>query len=257
MGVVGMIGHAKLLRRSKDSLAFASQRLHWRNSVLKFYHAASDTEGVFLLKPRGNRTATAFLHSLTLTEGVPMKEHGPWKITASREVYRDPWIAVVRDEVVRPDGDPGSYCVIHIKPGVSVLAMDDERRVYLTEEFHYAIGSETIEAVSGGIDEAENSLAAAKRELREELGIEATDWTDLGRVDPFTANVLSPTQLYLAQQLTFGATAQEGTELIRCRSFPLQEVVQMVMEGRITHAPSCVAILKTWIQCGNQLANDT
>ena len=185
-----------------------------------------------------------------------MKQFGPWKITSSREVYRDPWIAVVRDEVVRPDGDPGSYCVIHIKPGVSVLAMDDDRRVYLTEEFHYAVGSETIELVSGGIDTAEDSLAAAKRELREELGIEAAEWIDLGRVDPFTANVFSPTQLYLAQQLTFGTTAQEGTELIRCRSFPLQEVVHMVIEGRITHAPSCVAILKTSMRFGIQLASD-
>ena len=185
-----------------------------------------------------------------------MQQHGPWKIVSTREVYRDPWITVVRDEVVRPDGDPGSYCVIHIKPGVSVLAMDDDRRVYLTEEFHYAVGSETIELVSGGIDTAEDSLAAAKRELREELGIKAAEWIDLGRVDPFTANVFSPTQLYLARQLTFGVTAQEGTELIRCRSFPLQEVVQMVMEGGITHAPSCVAILKTWMRFGIQLASD-
>lgn len=173
-----------------------------------------------------------------------MQQHGPWKIVSTREVYRDPWITVVRDEVVRPDGDPGSYCVIHIKPGVSVLAMDDDRRVYLTEEFHYAVGSETIELVSGGIDTVEDTFAAAKRELREELGIEAAEWFDLGRVDPFTANVLSPTQLYLARKLTFGATAQEGTELIRCRSFSLDDVVQMVMEGHITHAPSCVAILK-------------
>lgn len=173
-----------------------------------------------------------------------MKQHGPWQIVSSREVYRDPWLLVVRDEVVRPDGHPGSYCVVHVKPGITVVAVDDQNRIYLTEEFHYAVGCETLEAVSGGVDEGEDSLQAAQRELREELGIEAAEWIDLGRVDPFTASVLSPSQIYLARKLTFGAAAPEGTEQIRQISMTLAEAVERVMQGKITHAASCVAILK-------------
>lgn len=152
---------------------------------------------------------------------------------------------VQRDEVIRPDGQPGSYAVVHIKPGICVLAMDDQHTVYLTEEFHYGVGQTTIECVSGGRDGVEPALQAAQRELREEIGIEADSWTDLGRLDPFTASVLSPTQLFLAKGLQFVDAAPEGTELIRRVSMPLAEAVQRVMQSQISHAPSMAVILKT------------
>jgi len=179
-----------------------------------------------------------------------MQEHGPWQIVQSHEVYRDPWTVVRKDDVIRPDGQPGTHTVVTIKPGVCVLALDDDQHVYLTEEFHYGVGRTTIEAVSGGSEPDEETLLTAKRELQEELGIEADDWTDLGIVDPFTANVVSPTRLYLARKLTFGDHAPEGTEQIRCLKIPLAEAVQKVIDSHITHGPSCVLILKTALLLG-------
>ena len=179
-----------------------------------------------------------------------MQQHGPWQIVQSHEVYRDPWIAVRKDNVIRPDGQPGTHSVVTIKPGVCVLAIDDGQQVYLTVEFHYSVGRTTIEAVSGGIEPDEEPLLTAKRELQEELGIGADDWTDLGVVDPFTASVVSPTRLYLARKLTFGDQAPEGTEQIRCLKMPLTEAVQKVMTSEITHGPSCVLILKTALLLG-------
>jgi|SRR5581483_11447234 len=173
-----------------------------------------------------------------------MRPHGPWQIVQTREIYRDPWIDVRVDDVIRPDGKPGIHSIIQIKPGVSVLALDDERYVYLTEEFHYAVGRVTLEAVSGGRDAREEPLAAARRELREELGLLADAWTDLGEVDPFTSNVVSPTRLFLAETLRHVTDAPEGTEQIRRVRVPLDTAVAMVWDGRITHAPSCVLILK-------------
>jgi ADP-ribose pyrophosphatase len=179
-----------------------------------------------------------------------MREHGPWTIHTTREVYRDPWLTVTRDEVTRPDGRPGTFCVVHIQPGVSVLPLDAEGDVHLTEEFHYAVGRRTLEVVSGGRDPGEDALAAAKRELKEELGIEADDWTDLGVVDPFTSMLLSPTRLFLARGLRFGEHDREGTEQIHPVRLPLAEAVAAVMDGRITHAPSCTLILKAerWLR---------
>jgi ADP-ribose pyrophosphatase len=161
-------------------------------------------------------------------------------------------MAVARDEVIRPDGAPGTFAVVHIKAGISVLALDDEGFVYLTEEFRYAVGRHTLEVVSGGADAGEDPLAAAQRELKEELGIEAAEWIDLGRVDPFTSMLLSPTRLFLARRLRFGDHAPEGTEQIRCVKMPLDEAVEAVMDGRITNGPSCVLILKAnrWLHEG-------
>ena len=80
--------------------------------------------------------------------------------------------------------------------------------------------------------------------LQEELGLTATAWTELGQTDPFTANVVSPTRLYLAQGLTFVPASPEGTEQIERVAISFSEAVELVMNGGITHAPSCLAILK-------------
>jgi ADP-ribose pyrophosphatase len=172
-----------------------------------------------------------------------MKQHGPWQILGSRNVYQDPWVSVRKDDVLRPDGQPGTYTVVLLKPGVTVIAVDENRDVFLTEEFHYGVGRTTIEGVSGGVEEGEDPLAAARRELHEEIGIEAAQWDHLGTTDPFTSAIVSPTQLYLARNLSFVADAPEGTEIIRRVQVPLEDAVDMVLASKITHSPSCLAIL--------------
>jgi ADP-ribose pyrophosphatase len=173
-----------------------------------------------------------------------MREHGPWKIKLTEQMYSDPWVQLFRDQVIRPDGLPGTYATVLITPGVCVIAVDEDWNVHLTREFHYAVGRVTIEGVSGGIEPNEEPLAAAKRELAEELGIEAEKWTHFGSSDPFTAAVRSPVQLYIAQQLSFCEKAPEGTERIEHVVMSLDEAVQAVRDGVITHAPTCVALLR-------------
>lgn len=177
--------------------------------------------------------------------------HGPWVVNQRRQAYADPWLQTYADEVTRPDGEPGSYSFTMVKPGVTVLALDDQGVVHLAEEFHYAVGRVTLEAVSGGREPGEEPIDAARRELAEELGLSAAQWTHLGAVDPLTSNVCSPTQLFLAEQLSHGEPSPDGGEVIVRREFPLEEAVAMTFDGRITHGPSCVAILKTALLCGD------
>jgi ADP-ribose pyrophosphatase len=173
-----------------------------------------------------------------------MRQHGPWTVRSTQEVYRDAWLGLTVDDVIRPDGSHGTFSVTQVRPGISVLALDDEENAYLTEEFRYAVGRPSLEVVSGGVDAGEDPRAAARRELKEELGIEASQWTDLGTVDPFTSMVLSPARLFLARGLHFGEHRRDPTELIRVVKLPLDEVVRAVLESRITHGTSCVVILK-------------
>jgi ADP-ribose pyrophosphatase len=177
-----------------------------------------------------------------------MRRHGPWTITQSTKIYQDPWIRLDRDEVIRPDGLTGTYSTVQLKSGVTVIALDDQDFVHLTSEFHYAVGRTTLEGVSGGIEAGETAQWTAQRELLEELGIGAARWTSLGTVDPFTSAVNSPVQLYLAQELTFAEQKLEGTELIEHISLSLPTALEYIIDGRITHAPTCVALLKIWYQ---------
>ncbi len=172
-----------------------------------------------------------------------MRKHGPWTITHTRLVYEDPWLSLRRDECLRPDGAPGSYSTVHLKPGVCVLAVE-QPWVYLTQEFHYAVGRETIEGVSGGIEPDESAEQAARRELREELGIEADQWEHIGQVDPFTAAVYSPTQLWIASRLRFVPRELEGTEVIQTVRTRIEQAVSWVEDGTISHAPTCVLLLR-------------
>ena len=81
-----------------------------------------------------------------------MSQHGPWFIKDSSEVYVDPFIKVRVDQVIRPDGNDGQHVVVLMKPGVCVLAIDEDNNIYLTREFHYGVGRYSLEAVSGGRD---------------------------------------------------------------------------------------------------------
>ena len=169
---------------------------------------------------------------------------GLWEIVHSKIVYKNPWIQVREDSVIRPDNKEGIFGVVEMKSGVSVLPLDDVGNVYLTKEFHYAVERETIEVISGGIDENEDLLTAAMRELQEETGIQANEWIDLGSIDPFTTVVKSPNHLYLARGLSFSEANPEGTESIKVIKVSLAEAITWVMESKITHGASVAVILK-------------
>jgi ADP-ribose pyrophosphatase len=153
-------------------------------------------------------------------------------------------MSVRMDNVLRPDGNAGTYSTVRIKPGVCVIPVDSDGMCYLTKEFHYAVGRDTIEGISGGIECDENAEQAAHRELHEEVGILAGSLYSLGMVDPLTAALSSPTAIFLATDLSFTKANMEPTECIERVAFPFSEVVEMVIHNRITHGPTCVAILK-------------
>lgn len=171
--------------------------------------------------------------------------YGPWNIKTTETVYVDPFVEVQLDQVVRPDRQDGQHVVVLIKPGVCVLPIDKEKNVFLTNEFHYAIGRDSLEGVSGGIemDIDATPLETAQRELAEELGLAAEKWHHLTTVDPFTTPMASPTELYVATGLSEVPRAPEGTELIEKVKLPLNVAKQKVISGEITHAPTCVLLL--------------
>ncbi len=103
---------------------------------------------------------------------------------------------------------------------------------------------ETLELISGGIEHGESPLGAAQRELREEGGLEANDWVDLGVVDPFTTAIRSPNHIFLARRLTQVQGRLDEGEILDTVRVPLQEALRMVMSSEITHAASCTLLLK-------------
>ena len=172
------------------------------------------------------------------------RKHGPWIIKKSRTAYQNPWFKLREDEVIQPNGKHSVHVVIEDYGGANVLPLDKDGYVYLADEFKYGLGRHDLNTATGGINPKETPLSAAKRELKEELGITAKKWTKLGIVHCYTSISDSPSYLFLAQGLTFGPTEHEGTESIQPRKIKFNQAVKMVFANKITHAPTVVAILK-------------
>src|SRR5215212_2682865 len=108
------------------------------------------------------------------------RKHGDWTVESSERLYADEFAEVWVDEVRRPGVEPARRVTMRMKEGVAVLALDAEGFAHLVRTFRYAVGKESVEVVQGGTEEGEETRAAARRELKEELGIEAETWVDLG-----------------------------------------------------------------------------
>jgi 8-oxo-dGTP pyrophosphatase MutT (NUDIX family) len=167
----------------------------------------------------------------------------PWQTRATRTVYDNPWIRVRESDVIRPDGQPGIYGVVHFKNlAVAVLPIDDEGYTYLVGQYRYTLNMYSWEVPEGGCPEGEDPLAAAQRELREETGLTARAWTLLGTAHLSNSVSDEAAVFYLATELISGTAEPEGTEQLEIRRVPFAEALRMALEGEITDAMSVLAI---------------
>lgn len=177
----------------------------------------------------------------------------PWPVTASRTVYENPWIEVVEDTVVRPDGGTGVYGVVTVRhPAVFVVALTDDDEVLLVTVRRHTVG-ESVEVPAGGTD-GEDAQVAARRELLEETGYEASSWRVVGTMDALNGICRAPETVFLAQGLTRvgdddGVTqAEEGISAVR--AVPVAEVLELVRSGAIRDGETVAALMYALLALG-------
>ncbi|MDT4968927.1 MAG: hypothetical protein QOJ64_3664 [Acidobacteriota bacterium] len=166
----------------------------------------------------------------------------PWQTLSSKEIYDNAWIRVREDEVVRPDGKPGIYGVVHYKNlAVGVLAVEGDH-IYLVGQYRYPLDQYSWEIPEGGCAEGEDPLRAAQRELEEETGLRASKWEKLGA--SYLSNSVSDENAvwFMATGLTQGEHRREGTEQLVVQRVPFEEALRMALAGKITDALSLLAI---------------
>jgi 8-oxo-dGDP phosphatase len=160
-----------------------------------------------------------------------------------RVAYENPWITVWHDEVSRPDGSPGIYGVVHFANlAAGVVAIDDDGRIALVGQHRYTFDEHSWEIPEGGVPGDESPLEGIARELREETGLEATEWRELCRVDLSNSVTDERAILFVATGLQQGEAAPEPTESLELRWVPFDEALAMTLDGRITDVMSVVAI---------------
>jgi 8-oxo-dGTP pyrophosphatase MutT (NUDIX family) len=168
----------------------------------------------------------------------------PWRRLDSRVVYRNPWLSVREDRVIRPDGAEGIYGVVEIPHSCGIVAIGDDRRIALVGQWRYVHDKFSLEIPTGGSEAGETPLDAARRELAEETGLRARRWTELGTIDNSNGVTTDVAHIFLAQDLASGPAAEHGNEPLELRWMPFAAAVRSVMSGDITESVSVAGILK-------------
>jgi 8-oxo-dGTP pyrophosphatase MutT (NUDIX family) len=176
-------------------------------------------------------------------ESGPDPFANPWTRCSRTVAYDNPWITVYHDQVLRPDGQPGIYGMVHYKnKAVGVVPLDERDRVLLVGQYRYTLDRYSWEIPEGGAPAGEDLLEAAKRELAEETGYTAAHWQEILRAH--LSNSVSDEEAicFLARDLTPGRPRPEETEQLQTRWVPLVEALAMATDGRITDALSVLGL---------------
>lgn len=170
----------------------------------------------------------------------------PWKTIKSRVAYENAWVRVREDEVIRPDGGPGIYGVIEVRPSAGIVALNERDEIALVGQWRYTVNRYSWEIPRGGSHPGEDDLLeVAKRELEEEAGVIAREWREIGRVDNANGVNSDSQTFFIATGLSETETNHDPEEEITVEWKPFSEALEMVMDGRITEVDTVAAILMT------------
>lgn len=168
----------------------------------------------------------------------------PWQTLQSQTVYENNWLAIRHEDVITPAGTNGIYGVVSFKnKAVAVVPIDAEGNTYLVGQYRYPLEEYSWEVPEGGSPVGTDPLESARRELREETGLEAARWTKIGRIHTSNSATDEEGFIYIAEELTEGEHEPEETEALHVKKVSLPEAVRMVMNSEITDALSVCAIL--------------
>ena len=155
-------------------------------------------------------------------------------------------IKLFNDQIKLPDGNFAYREYVNHPGGVCVVPITDKGEVMLVRQYRYVYGKEIIEIPAGKRDAVEeDTLKGAKRELKEELGIEAENFVFLGELYPTPGYTDEVLYMYAATSLTFGETSPDEDEFVEPVKIHIDTLVDMIMSGEIRDAKTVAAVLKT------------
>jgi 8-oxo-dGTP pyrophosphatase MutT (NUDIX family) len=175
------------------------------------------------------------------------EERGPWKRESSTLVYRNHWIKVHEDKVIRPDGKPGIYGYLEKPPGAFIIPQEADGSIYLLRQFRYPVNTIVTELPCGVIENSSDPFGEAQRELFEETNITAGKIEKLGQFFVGAGHETTAIQVFLATNLDTGKLStgrQEGNEaILEVIRVSREEIIAMIKNGELNCGISLAAIM--------------
>jgi len=196
----------------------------------------------------GRRTPEALLYIVFMpkSSAPARRKKSIARLISSKTVYRGPVFRVTTDYVREPGGVKVRRDLIHHSGSVVVLAVDDSRktpRILLERQYRHAAKDYLWELPAGRIDNGEQELEAAQRELIEETGYRADHWRRILKFYASPGFVAETMAVYLATGLQRGQAEPEEDEIIHLRMVPLPTAVSMVLKGTIRDGKTIASVL--------------
>jgi ADP-ribose pyrophosphatase len=161
-------------------------------------------------------------------------------------VFDGSLLKVHRDTVRLPDGSQGSREYIRHPGAVAIVALFDDGTVLLERQFRWPTRREFIEIPAGKLDPGEPHLDTARRELLEETGYVAGEWTRLGLIHTGIGYTDETIELFLAKGLTQKGARLDAGEFLEVFQAPFDEAIAMIRDGRITDSKTALGLL--WVK---------
>lgn len=181
-------------------------------------------------------------------------QKNPWQTLSSSCKYGNKWFKVYEHQVIRPDGQIGTYNVVSAgRLATGILPLWPDGSLTLVGQYRYPLDEYSWEIPEGGGSFDVDPLEIARQELREETGIEANTWEYLGRMHTSNCFMDEVCHLFLAKDLTQGAANPDPVEVIQTQRLPFKEVVKMASDGRITDSISVAGIFRLLVHLNFQL----
>lgn len=163
---------------------------------------------------------------------------GKWKTLASHYIIRRPWLTARRDEVMLPDGRINSeYYVLEYPSWVNILAITENDEYVMVRQFRHGLGVVETELCAGVVEEGEEPIAAARRELLEETGYGEGEWSlnDVVCANPGSQNNL--TYCYIARGVRpVSAQHLDATEDVEVIKLSRAELIRLMKSGDLKQA---------------------
>ena len=162
-------------------------------------------------------------------------------------IYDGIIVKLCLDEVKLPNGHSAKREYVRHPGGVCVVPVTDEGEVMLVRQYRYVYGQEILEIPAGKRDSAdEPPLEGGKRELKEELGITADKFIDLGTFYPTPGYTDEVIYMYAAFGLHFGKSSPDDDEFVQPEKIKLEELVEKIFAGEIKDGKTQAAVLKVY-----------